>query len=65
MRHDHRHQYLEVVGDPYEAIDRAFSIVGAGDLIIIQIDAMEPMHKRVMEHFERIVGAVPSKLLDS
>lgn len=53
---------LEVVCDPYEAIDRAFSI---GDLIVVQIDAMSPMHKRVMEHFERIVGTLPSMMLSS
>ena len=56
---------LEVVCDPYEAIDRAFSIVRSGDLIVVQIDAMGPMHKRVMEHFERIVGTVPSMMLSS
>ena len=53
---------LEVVCDPYEAIDRAFSI---GDLIVVQIDAMSPMHKRVMEHFERIVGTLPTMMLSS
>jgi cyanophycin synthetase len=51
---------IEVVNDSYEAIDRAFSIVRSGDLIVVQIETMEPMHKRVMEHFERIVGTVPS-----
>jgi cyanophycin synthetase len=56
---------LEIVCDPYEAIDRAFSMVRSGDLIVVQIDAMEPMHKRVMEHFERIVGTVPSLMLNS
>jgi cyanophycin synthetase len=49
---------LTVVDDCYEAIDYAFSIVRSGDLIVVQIDAMEPMYKRVMEHFERIVGTV-------
>lgn len=56
---------LEVINDPYEAMDRAFSIVRPGDLIVVQIDAMEPMYKRVMEHFERIVGTVPSLVLNS
>ncbi len=56
---------LEVVCNPYEAIDRAFSIVRSGDLIVVQIDAMGPMHKRVMEHFERIVGTVPSMMSSS
>jgi len=48
----------EVVNDPIKAIDRAFSIVKPGDLIVVQVDEMEPMLKRVMEHFDRIVGTV-------
>ena len=46
---------VEVVNDPMKAIDRAFSIVLAGDLIVVQVDQVEPMLKRVMQHFERIV----------
>jgi hypothetical protein len=33
--------------------DRAFSIVHSGDLIVIQVDEVEPMLKRVMEHYSR------------
>jgi cyanophycin synthetase len=47
---------VEVVNDPIKAIDRAFSIVKPGDLIVVQVDEVEPMLKRVMEHFDRIVG---------
>ncbi|MHC4750674.1 MAG: cyanophycin synthetase [Planctomycetota bacterium] len=50
----------EVVNDPIKAIDRAFSVVQTGDLIVVQVDEVEPMLKRVMEHFDRIVGTVPS-----
>jgi cyanophycin synthetase len=46
----------EVVNDPIKAIDRAFSVVQTGDLIVVQVDEVEPMLKRVMEHFDRIVG---------
>jgi cyanophycin synthetase len=49
---------VEVVNDPIEAIDRAFSIVRSGDLIVVQVDEVRPMLARVMEHFERIVGTV-------
>jgi cyanophycin synthetase len=51
---------VEVVVDPIEAIDRAFSTVLPGDLIVVQVDEVEPMLNRVMEHFERIVGTVPA-----
>ena len=46
---------VEVINDPMKAIDRAFSIVQSGDLIVVQVDEVAPMLKRVMEHFERIV----------
>jgi cyanophycin synthetase len=55
----------EVVNDPIKAIDRAFSIVQSGDLIVVQVDEVEPMLKRVMEHFDRIVGTMPSLTADS
>jgi cyanophycin synthetase len=47
---------VEVVPDPLEAIDRAFSIVQPGDLLVIQVDEVDPMLGRVMEHFARIVA---------
>ena len=46
----------EIVNDPMEAIDRAFELVGSGDLIVVQADDVDPMLKRVMEHFSRIAG---------
>ena len=51
---------VEVVNDPFKAVDRAFSIVQSGDLIVVQVDEVEPMLKHVIEHFERIVGTMPS-----
>ena len=47
---------VEVVNDSIKAIDRALSIVKPGDLIVVQVDEVEPMLKRVMKHFDRIVG---------
>jgi cyanophycin synthetase len=55
---------VEVVNDPIEAIDRAFSVVQSGDLIVVQVDEVKPMLDRVMEHFERIVGTVPAVAAD-
>jgi cyanophycin synthetase len=46
----------EVVLDPLEAIDRAFAVVRDGDLIVVQVDEVEPMLERVMSHFARLVG---------
>lgn len=46
----------EIVIDPLQAIDRAFEIVQSGDLIVLQVDDVAPVLKRVMEHFERVVG---------
>ncbi len=51
---------VEIVNDPIEAIDRAFSIVEPGDLIVVQVDEVKPMLNRVMDHFERIVGTAPA-----
>ncbi len=53
-------QDVEIVDDPIDAIDRAFSIVESGDLIVVQVDDVKPMLNRVMAHFERIVGTVPA-----
>lgn len=49
-------EHVEVVDDPNAAIDQAFSLVRSGDLIVVQVDEVEPILSRVMEHFERIVG---------
>jgi cyanophycin synthetase len=51
------HDRAEVIIDPLEAIDRAFGIVRPGDLIVVQVDEVEPMLNRVMTHFERLVGS--------
>ncbi|MBU0984365.1 MAG: cyanophycin synthetase, partial [candidate division Zixibacteria bacterium] len=53
-------EHTKIVNDPAEAIDHAFTIVQSGDLIVVQVDEVEPMLKRVMEHFDRIVGPVLS-----
>lgn len=44
---------IELINDPIQAIDRAFELVRPGDLIVVQVDAIEPMLKRIMEHFEQ------------
>ncbi len=46
---------IEIVVDPLEAIDRAFALVEPGDLIVVQVDEVEPMLRRVMAHHERRV----------
>jgi len=46
---------IELVADPLEAVDRAFAIVKAGDLIVIQVDEVGPMLDRVMDHFQRAI----------
>ncbi|MDT8369852.1 MAG: cyanophycin synthetase [Longimicrobiales bacterium] len=48
---------IEIVLDPLEAIDRAFALVEPGDLIVVQVDEVEPMLRRVMAHHERRVTA--------
>lgn len=47
---------IEIINDPFKAINHAISIVQPGDLIVLQVDEVEPMLKHLMEHFERIVG---------
>ncbi|MFT5285039.1 MAG: cyanophycin synthetase [Planctomycetota bacterium] len=47
---------IEIVMDPLVAVDRAFAVVQPGDLIVIQVDQVEPMLNRVMAHFERLIG---------
>ncbi|WP_306259822.1 cyanophycin synthetase [Pararhizobium sp. IMCC21322] len=53
---------LEIVNDPTKALARAFSIVQPGDLIVVQVDEVEPMLKSVMEYFELIAGTAPIPL---
>ena len=48
---------VEIVLDSMEAIDRAFQVVEAGDLIVIQVDEVAPMLHRVMAHHERVMGS--------
>jgi len=52
---------IEVVIDFLEAIDRAFDVVRPGDLIVVQVDKVEPMLARVMSHFERLFGTPPDQ----
>jgi cyanophycin synthetase len=47
---------VEIVTAPLKAIDRAFTLVQPGDLLVIQVDEVDPMLGRVMEHFEQIVA---------
>jgi len=51
---------VEIVLDPLEAIDRAFEVVTPGDLIVVQVDEVEPMLRRVMAHHKRKVGPTRS-----
>ncbi len=53
---------IEIVLDPFEAIDRAFAVVQPGDVIVVQVDEVEPMLKRVMAHFQRLVGTASTNL---
>ena len=50
---------LEIVNDPIKALARAFSIVQPGDLIVVQVNELEPMLQSVMEYFELIAGTAP------
>ncbi|HEY9838917.1 MAG TPA: cyanophycin synthetase [Candidatus Obscuribacterales bacterium] len=43
---------IEVIDDPIQALDAAFARVGPGDLLVVQVDAIEPMLERIMQHFE-------------
>lgn len=47
---------IKIINNVYKAIDYAFSIVQTGDLIVIQVDDIEPTYKHVMDYFERIVS---------
>jgi len=59
IEHGFPAESVEIVDDPEKAVDHAFSIVQPGDLIVIQVDEVEPMLNCVMEHFERIAGITP------
>ena len=60
LEQGHAEDKVVVINDPLEALDHAFAMVQAGDLIVVQVDEVEPMLKRAMEHFERVVGTAPS-----
>lgn len=49
---------VEIVDDPDQALARAFEIVQPGDLIVVQVNEVEPVLQAVMAHFARIAGAV-------
>ena len=53
---------IEIIIDPLKAIDRAFSIVQPGDLIMVQVDEVAPMLKHVMQHFKNNVPRSEVKL---
>ena len=48
---------VEIVDDPDKALARAFEIVQPGDLIVVQVNEVEPVLQAVMAHFARIAGA--------
>lgn len=50
---------IEVVHDQFEALARAFAIVQPGDLIVVQVNEVEPVLQSVMGYFERIAGIAP------
>jgi len=50
---------VEIINDPIKAIKPAFSIVKSGDLIVVQVDEVEPLLNRVMEPFDSIAGTSP------
>jgi cyanophycin synthetase len=56
LKNGYSEDKVEIIDDPFKAIDRAFSIVQSGDLIVIQVDEVEPILKHVMEYFDRIVS---------
>jgi len=56
---------IEMVIDPLDAVDFAFSTVQPGDLIMIQVDEVAPMLDRVMDHFGRTIGPRAGELAPS
>ena len=48
---------IEMVADPLMAIDRAFALVEPGDLVLVQVDDVEPMLDAVLRHFDQRVGS--------
>jgi cyanophycin synthetase len=50
---------IEIVEQITQAIDRAFALVQPADVIVIQVDEMEPVLDRVMELFQEIVATSP------
>lgn len=52
-------QRIEIVNDQFKALARAFAIVEPGDLIVVQVNEVEPMLQCVMGYFERIAGTAP------
>lgn len=53
---------IEVVHDQFEALARAFAIVQPGDLIVVQVNEVEPVLQSVMGYFERIAGIAPTPM---
>lgn len=44
---------MEIIIDTTEAIDKAFTLVQPGDLIVVQCDDFQAVLNRIMEHFEK------------
>ncbi|WP_223421669.1 cyanophycin synthetase [Tateyamaria pelophila] len=51
---------VDIINNPDTALARAFEIVQPGDLIVVQVNEVEPMLRAVMAHFARIAG--PARL---
>ena len=55
IEHGFPEAHVEVVIDPFAAVDQAFGLVKAGDLIVVQSDDTVPIFDRVMEHLSRSI----------
>jgi cyanophycin synthetase len=49
---------IEIVPNPDEAVDALFSKAEPGDLLVIQLDELEPTMNQVMERYRQAVGSV-------
>lgn len=53
LEHGFAERHVHIVNDPSAAIDRAFSLVAAEDILVIQVDEIEPMMSQVMALHQR------------
>ncbi|MCP4181156.1 MAG: cyanophycin synthetase [bacterium] len=49
---------IEIILDVHEAIDRAFEIVGDGDLIVVQIDKIQPVIDQILSKKENVLSCL-------